>query len=248
MIMHKKLSAIAFFSLLLVLSGCATTKQHSYEDAGVHSYDPYEGFNRRIFSFNNGLDKYFLKPVTKGYRYITPDIVETGVSNFFSNLLEVRNAVNALLQGKGGDAVNYTGRFLFNTTLGIGGLFDVASEAGIEKGDGEDFGQTLATWGVGSGPYIVLPLFGPSNIRDGIGIPVDMYTDPVNYIDDKPLRNGLTLLEIIDTRAKLLDSEKLLSGDRYVFMRDAYLQRREYLINDGDIEDTFGSDDTEEDF
>jgi phospholipid-binding lipoprotein MlaA len=230
--------------LALVLSGCATT-QKGTEPAStpkVVNADPFEGFNRAIFSFNSGVDSYFLKPVTHGYRFITPDFVETGVSNFFSNLLEVRNMVNALLQGKGADAANYGARFLFNTTIGIAGLFDPATTLGIEKSDGEDFGQTLGTWGVKSGPYLVLPFLGPSNIRDGLSIPIDAYTDPVTYLESSHARNGLTLLEIIDLRSRLLATEKLLSGDRYVFIRDAYLQRRDYLVKDGVVEDTFGTD------
>jgi phospholipid-binding lipoprotein MlaA len=230
--------------LALVLSGCTTTQKgtESVDTPKVVNADPFEGFNRAIFSFNSGVDSYFLKPVTHGYRFITPDFVETGVSNFFSNLLEVRNMLNALLQGKGADAANYGARFLFNTTIGIGGLFDPATSLGIEKNDGEDFGQTLGAWGIKSGPYIVLPFLGPSNIRDGLSIPLDAYADPVTYLESSHARNGLTLLEIIDLRSKLLETEKLLSGDRYVFIRDAYLQRRDYLVNDGVVEDTFGTD------
>ena len=194
------------------------------------------------------MDKYFLKPVTKGYKYVTPDFVEDRVSSFFSNLLELGNIFNAILQGKGKDAAHYSGRFLFNTTFGIAGLFDVANEMGLEKTDSEDFGQTLGAWGVGSGPYIVLPFLGPSTLRDGLGLPVDAYTDPVTHLDHVPTRNALTFTEIVDTRAKLLSSEELISGDRYVFIRDAYLQRREYLVKDGEVEDTFGIEDPKGDF
>lgn len=250
--MDNKKNLLIILSLVLLATGCASTQQQATADHEEKQYqhpaDPYEGFNRTVYGFNHAVDHYFLKPVTQGYRYVTPDIVETGVSNFFSNLLEIRNAVNALLQGKGAKAANYTGRFLFNSTFGVGGLIDVASKAGIEKTNGEDFGQTLGTWGVKSGPYLMLPLLGPSNIRDGLSIPADMYLDPVTYVDEQPLSSGLTLLEIIDTRAKFLGQEKLLSGDRYVFIRDAYLQRREYLIQDGVVEDTFGNDDIDEDF
>lgn len=233
-IMTTRLLLLAF--LTAVLAGCATS-----QSGADRSVDPYEGFNRKVYGFNNGVDKYFLKPVTKTYRFITPDFVEKGVSNFFSNLLEIRNILNALLQGKGGKAVDYSGRFVFNSTIGLGGLFDVASPMGIEKTEGEDFGQTLGAWGVGSGPYIVLPFLGPSNVRDGVSLPVDIYADPVTYLESSHARNGLTFLEIVDTRAKLLETEKLLTGDRYVFIRDAYLQRRNYLVNDGEVEDTFGT-------
>lgn len=242
--MTTRLLLLAF--LATILAGCAATpkgQQTQKEEKRVSAnIDPYEGFNRSIFGFNNGVDRYFLKPVTQGYRFVTPDFVETGVSNFFSNLLEIRNFFNALLQGKGGDAANYGGRFLVNSTVGIGGLFDPARPIGLQKGDGEDFGQTLGAWGLKSGPYIVLPFLGPSNIRDGLSIPVDVALDPVTYLEGSRSKNGLNLLEIVDTRAKLLETEKLLSGDRYVFIRDAYLQRRNYLVKDGVVEDTFGTD------
>lgn len=243
-IMATRLLLLAI--LTMVLAGCATTQQEVASDNSSSAEqktadtDPYEGFNRTIFGFNNGVDTYFLKPVTKAYRFVAPEFVEQGVSNFFGNLLEVRNILNAVLQGKGSKAATYTGRFLLNSTVGIGGLFDPATAVGIEKADGEDFGQTLATWGVESGPYIVLPFFGPSNVRDGLSIPVDMYADPVTYLEDTPSRDGLHFLEIVDARSKLLDAENLLTGDKYIFIRDAYLQRRQYLIKDGEVKDTFG--------
>ncbi|ODS23004.1 hypothetical protein AB835_11165 [Candidatus Endobugula sertula] len=201
-----------------------------------------------MYSFNNTLDTYFLKPVSQGYRYVTPDFVETGISNLFSNLGEMSNIFNAALQGKGERVAHYTGRFLFNSTIGLGGLFDVADAIGIEKINGEDFGQTLGTWGVESGPYLVLPFLGPSTIRDGFSIPVNTYTDPVTYIDHVPTRNRVLFVKTVDTRAKLLKVEELISGDRYLFMRDAYLQRREFLINDGEVQDTFGEEEPQGDF
>jgi len=188
------------------------------------------------------VDTYFLKPVAQGYQFVMPDVAETGVSNFFSNLLEIRNIINSLLQGKGEKAANSTGRFIFNSTIGLAGLFDVAGGIGLEKQGGEDFGQTLGAWGVESGSYLILPLLGPATVRDGVGIPVDMYLDPVNYHDQSSVRDKLTALKVIDIRAGLLDAEKLITGDKYVFMRDAYLQRREYLVKDGEVKDTFGSD------
>ena len=228
--------------LLPFMVACASTSQVGTDSAAEEQVnrDPYEGFNRAIFSFNNGIDKIFLKPVAKGYRFVTPDLAEAGVSNFFSNLLEVRNVVNAGFQGKGEKTLTYTWRFIINSTFGLLGLFDVASEMGLETEGGEDFGQTLATWGVNSGPYIVMPFFGPSTLRDGVATPVDAYLDPANYVDHRATRNALTLTKIISTRASLLDTESLLSGDKYVFIRDAYLQRRDYLINDGEVEDSFG--------
>lgn len=223
---------------VLGLLACASTPPGNNDNRS--SIDPYEGFNRAIFAFNNGLDTYFMKPIAQGYRYVTPNFVETGVSNFFSNLLEVRNVFNAGLQGKGHKVLHYTGRFLINSTFGILGLFDIAHPMGLEKTEGEDFGQTLATWGIGSGPYVVLPFLGPSTIRDSIGIPVDAYVDPINYLDHVRTRNSLTAGELVDKRVSLLDAEELISGDSYIFIRDAYLQRRNYLVEDGQVDDSFG--------
>ena len=231
-----------FVTAFLLLSGCASQPEGKGQDQYAHAIDPYENFNRSMFRFNDGVDSYFLKPVAQGYKFVMPDIAEKGVSNFFSNLLEIRNIINALLQGKGEKAANSTGRLIFNSTIGVAGLFDVAGGLGLQKQDGEDFGQTLGAWGVESGSYLVLPLLGPATVRDGIAIPIDMYVDPVGYHEQDSVRTGLTVLEVVDIRAGLLEAEKLLTGDKYVFMRDAYLQRREYLVKDGEVEDTFGTD------
>lgn len=204
--------------------------------------DPWEGFNRAVFRFNDTADRWVLKPVAVSYRQITPIFVQTGVSNFFGNLREVTNTTNSILQWKWGQAGNDAGRFLINTTVGIAGLFDVAEHMGLEPSDGEDFGQTLATWGMPSGPYLVVPLFGPSTLRDGPARAVDYYTDPISYVDHTATRNSLYFTNMIQRRAGLLKAEMLLQGDRYVLLRDAYLQRREYLIKDGELEDDFGGD------
>jgi len=219
-------------ALLLVASVGAVAAEH--EDDQVN--DPFEGFNRVMFAFNDTVDTYALKPVAKGYKFITPDFIETGVSNFFDNLGEITNIVNNGLQGKFADAGNDTLRFTLNSTIGVLGLFDVASEFGLEEHD-EDFGQTLGVWGVSSGPYVVLPLLGPTTVRDGAGLVADYYTDPVSYVDDNGDRNALILTRLVDTRARLLASESLISGDRYSFIRDAYLQRRDFAISDGEIDD-----------
>ena len=146
------------------------------------------------------------------------------------------------MQWKWGQAGNDTGRFLLNTTFGVVGIFDVARSAGLNKSEGEDFGQTLAVWGVGQGPYLVLPFLGPSTLRDGAGLPVDWYSIPAVYVEPQRLQNTLYGLDLVQIRAGLLDLESLATGDRYLFLRDAYLQRREHLINDGEVEDEFGSD------
>lgn len=218
-----------------------TTAAVSRADDGAKPKDPWEGFNRGVFAFNEGFDRYLMKPVTKGYRFIAPKPVEIGVSNFFDNLWEVNNILNDVLQWKWGQAANDTGRLLLNSTLGIAGLFDVASHLGLPESEGEDFGQTLAVWGVGQGPYLVLPVFGPSTVRDGSArIIVDATVYPLSSIDHVPTRNQLWALNLIDLRSELLDAEGFISGDRYVFIRDAYLNRRDYLIKDGAVEDDFG--------
>lgn len=207
--------------------------------------DPWEGFNRRVFVFNETLDRFAIKPAAQGYDAITPDLVQTGVGNFFSNLGELRTALNSALQWKWGNAGIATGRFVINSTLGVGGLLDIASDAGI-SGREEDFGQTLGWWGVDRGPYLVLPLLGPSTVRDTAGLPVDAYTYPLTYVEEDKVRIGLRVLQVIDLRASLLDQEELIRGDRYSFIRDTWLQRRRFEVNDGELgADPFASDDFE---
>ena len=172
--------------------------------------------------------------------------MQRGVGNFFGNLREVTNSFNSVLQWKWGQASNDAGRFVVNSTVGVVGLFDVAEHWGLEANEGEDFGQTLAVWGVPSGPYVVLPLLGPSTVRDVPGRVVDVYTDPMYYIDHDPTRYIFVFSDLVQSRASLLEAESLLKGDRYVLLRDAYLQRREYLINDGELEDDFGAEEVEE--
>ena len=201
--------------------------------------DPIEGVNRAVFNVNEGLDKYLLKPIARGYTAVMPDFAEKRVSNVFENLDEITNILNDLLQGKVKQAGNDTGRFLINTTFGLAGMFDVAEKMGLEKNEGEDFGQTLAAWGVGEGPYLMLPFLGPSTLRDAPSRLVDSFTDPVSYMDHVPTRNTTRGVDIVSTRAELLELEEIISGDKYLFIRDVYLQRREYLVNDGQIEDDF---------
>lgn len=205
------------------------------------TYDPYEGVNRYIHNVNMTLDGWILKPTARAYRYITPDPLEQAVTNFFSNLGEVRSVANSLLQAKGEKSIEHTGRFVINSTFGLFGLIDLATPLGITPVGGEDFGQTLGHWGVGTGPYIVLPLLGPSNVRDGASrLTVDPYFNPVGYVSDEASRLTLSGMDIINTRASLLEAEKLLQGDKYVLFRDTFTQRREYLVNDGKVDDGFG--------
>ena len=204
--------------------------------------DPWEKFNRKMFSFNEGADKYFLKPLTTVYMHITPKFFRRGVGNVLSNVMEVPSALNGVLQGNLRGAAHDTGRLLVNSTLGLAGILDVAQYMNLRKTDEEDFGQTLAVWGVKSGPYLVLPLLGPSNVRDTTATPVDWYTDPKTYIEDIPTRNAVSALSILNTRESLMELEKNISGDKYVFFREAYLQHRNFVINNGKVEDTFGED------
>lgn len=238
-----------FLMLVAVLAACASNpqkgerfKDEGFDAAAIPEKDPWEGFNRKVFTFNDTLDRFFLKPVAKSYRFVTPDFVETGIGNFFNNVGEVPNTFNNALQWKWGKVGTSTGRLLINTTLGIGGLFDVARHAGLPKQDSESFGQTLSYWGVSSGPYVMLPFLGPMTMTDAVAMPLDWLVDPRSYADNTRVRYGVTAVSIVHGRASLLDAEKLISGDKYVFIREAYLQRREYLVNDGQVEDDFGSD------
>lgn len=196
--------------------------------------DPWEGFNRAMFSFNDTLDVYFLKPIAKGYKNVTPEFMQTGVSNFFSNIGEISNLTNSGLQGKKNAFVASTWRFVINSTVGIFGLFDVASSLGVRKYD-EDFGQTLGYWGVSSGPYLVLPFLGPSTVRDAGGTAVDFFNyDPVDELDLNRDQNiGRWSLYVVQKRASFLSAESLIIGDRYSFIRDVYLQNRENEVYDG---------------
>ena len=208
--------------------------------AQAEEADKLEGINRKVFYVNERLDHYVLRPVAVTYTKVIPDPLERGVDNFFSNLGEIGNVVNDVLQGKFKQAGLDSSRFLINTTIGVAGLFDVAARAGIEKNEGEDFGQTLAVWGVGEGPYLMLPLIGPSTLRDAPSKFVDSLTSPLSYVDDVLARNSARALDLLATRASLLEYDEIISGDKYLFVRDVYLQRNRYLVNDGAIEDDFG--------
>lgn len=220
----RALMSVSLLSLLL-LSGCATTNPR----------DPLEPMNRAIYQFNEGVDTVLFRPLAEGYRAVLPEFVRNSISSFFSNINDVLVALNNLLQGKVTDAATDVGRVLMNSTLGLGGLFDIASNLGVEKHN-EDFGQTLGRWGVGDGPYLVLPLLGPSNLRDTLGRVVDGKADPIGYMHDVRWRNSLWATRFVNTRAELLDTSKIIETaalDPYEFVRDAYIQRRRNLIYDG---------------
>ncbi|WP_122518125.1 MlaA family lipoprotein [Pseudomonas syringae] len=200
--------------------------------------DPWEGVNRAIFRFNDVVDTYTLKPLAKGYQYVAPQFVEDGVHNFFNNIGDVGNLANDVLQAKPAAAGVDTARLIFNTTFGLLGFIDVGTHMGLQRND-EDFGQTLGHWGVGSGPFVVIPLLGPSTVRDAFAKIPDTYTTPYRYIDHVPTRNTALGVNLVDTRASLLSAERMISGDRYTFIRNAYLQNREFKVKDGQVEDDF---------
>ena len=221
---------------LAVLSGCATAPGKAAD-----ARDPWEGMNRSVYSFNDKLDQVALKPLAKAYVNVVPSPVRTGVNNFFGNLGDVWTATNSLLQFKGQAAVETAMRVVINTTFGLGGLLDVATEMRLPKRK-EDFGQTLAHWGMPSGPYVVLPVLGPSTLRDTAALPLDMKADLVQEVPDVATRNTLTALHVTDTRAGLLqavDVVKEAALDPYSFVRDAYLQKRRNDIYDGNPPSNF---------
>ena len=232
--------------LLVGLVGCATAPGRTTEK------DPWEKFNRKMFTFNDTLDHYALKPVATGYKKVTPAWFRTGVGNFFTNAEQPITILNQLLQGKPKASGLDTCRFVVNTVFGVAGLFDVAGRVGLPA-DNEDFGQTLAVWGVPSGPFLVLPFFGPSTLRDGPAKIVDFYSNGLHYIDVSTAEEwGLRAFSVVDTRARLLGTDATLESayDKYSVLRSVWIQRREYMIFDGnppeqpleDILDDSGTD------
>jgi len=210
--------------------------------------DPFERFNRKVFAFNETMDKWVVLPVAKGYRAVTPEFLDRGISNFFDNLLMVPAVANSLLVGELEQALRGTGRFLVNSTVGLLGFVDVATDLGIETVEA-DFGGTLAQWGLEEGPYVVVPFLGGRNVRDLVGMVPDYYLHPVSYIEDDTARYGLRGLDLVDIRADLIDLEEVISGDRYIFLRDAYLQSRRASLGEGTgIEDLDASGFTEDDW
>jgi len=220
-----------FIILLVANAGCATTGGGNYDDPR----DPFEGFNRGVYRFNEEFDEWLAKPVARTYQKVLHQEIRTRIGNFFSNLADPLIGVNNFLQGKFEDGVNDWARFAFNSTFGLLGIHDVASEWGFEKHN-EDFGQTFGRWGAGPGPYLILPLLGSSTLRDGLGTGLDIYLDPMGDVRPINLRNSLIVLRATNLRADLLEASRILEEaalDKYVFQRDAYLQRRRSLIYDG---------------
>lgn len=219
-------SALIALTVAGLLGGCATSGNPK---------DPIEGFNRAMFAFNEGVDAAVIKPVAQGYDAVVPSPIQTGVTNFFSNIADLFIGINNLLQGKPGQAASDISRLAINSTMGVLGLIDVATGVGIEKHD-EDFGQTFGRWGVGDGAYVVVPIFGPRTVRDTVGLVLDVAADPVGHLDHVPTRNTLQAVRIVDTRANMLPADKVIEEaalDKYSYVRDGYLQRRRNLIHDG---------------
>jgi phospholipid-binding lipoprotein MlaA len=221
--------AVALATLLLA----ACTSQPLKPD----QRDPLEKLNRSMYTLNDGLDRAIARPVARTYRRITPAIVQTGVSNFWSNVNYPTTIVNEFLQGKPRAGLSDLARFLLNTVAGVGGLLDPATAAGLDRND-EDFGQTLGKWGVPAGPYLMLPLLGPSSIRDGTGRIADRYSDPVNYLEHWEWRYGLDGFRLLERRARLLPVTDTLQDvyDPYAFIRNAYFQQRDYAVHDGNVD------------
>ena len=230
---HRHVSGLLLVVALALAAGCATNGPPSGERE-TNPADPWEPMNRRIHGFNSSLDKYTAKPIAKGYEKVIPEPMRRGVRNFSNNLRGPLHIINNLLQGQAGDGASETGRFLVNSTVGILGLFDVASAMGMEKHN-EDFGQTLAVWGVPDGPFVMIPFAGPQTLRDALAWPLDFLVDPLFHYENASVRDKLYAVRLVDLRARYLPLEELLedSYDEYVTIREAYLQNRRFQIYDG---------------
>ena len=226
--MKTWIRAIAFAAAATLLTGCAM---------GPTKSDPFEPFNRAMYAIHEPIDANVVRPAVQAYVDYTPRVLRLAISNVFNNIDDLFSGINGLLQGKPEKAGNDFGRVLINTGFGFGGLIDIASDAGIERGN-EDFGQTFGVWGFRQGPYLFVPLFGPSTVRDGTGTVIRSYLGPVGYVSDVRWRNVIYGVGAVDQRAQALDASSMVDKaalDRYTFIRRAYLQRREYLVNDGKL-------------
>ena len=219
----------------------------SFPIFGEEIDDPFEDLNRDIFIFNEKLDEKLLKPAALTYRKVTPQFARSGVTNFFNNLEEIDTTINQVLQGEIKYAFNDASRFVINSTIGLLGLIDVASKMGLERHE-EDFGQTLGVWGFNSGPYIMLPFLGPSNPRDLLSRPISSFLSGTFAMEDNDVKLTLIGIDALETRERLLDAETLIIGDKYIFVKDAYVQSREYEINNGSTENDEFLDDMDDIF
>ena len=232
--MHRTAPALLLVIACLTLFGCASLPPNSKRDPR----DPWERMNRTTFKVNMALDHAIARPVARTYEKVTPRQVRTGVSNFMDNLFYPVTMVNDVLQLKFKPFAQATGRFVLNTTVGVGGLFDPASQVGLPKNE-EDLGQTFGYWGAGPGPYFVIPILGPSDVRDGIGKIGDGWMSPLSYVNNNYVRYGVYGVSLVDTRYRLLPQDKLLDEayDPYTLLKNAYLQRRQYQVTDGQLSD-----------
>jgi phospholipid-binding lipoprotein MlaA len=234
----------------LFLAGCASAPSSDGEEAPARAqYDPLEPLNRGLYNINDAFDRVTLKPIARGYKAVVPDFARRGVTNFSRNLFTPRSAVNNFLQGKPGPGFSELGRFIINSTLGIGGLIDVASAQGMPEYD-EDFGQTLAAWGIPEGPYLFIPILGPNTLLDAVSTPIDIVSDPLYHYDNSSVRDKVYGLRVIDLRMRLLTAEQLLedSKDPYLTLRESYLQNRRFQVYDGNPPSTEEEDDLFEEF
>lgn len=231
-LLRKRTSRWGVLVVLVMLQACAAVPHKDPRD-------PLESWNRGVFSFNDSVDRAVVKPVATAYQKILPHWVRTGIGNFFANLDDVWSMVNNALQLRGRDTADSFGRVMVNTTMGLGGILDVAGEMGMERHPA-NFGLTLGRWGVGPGPFVVLPLLGSSTLRDALALPVDRQGNLLNELQDVPTRDALTILNVVDTRATYLRAGEVVEGaalDKYSFTRDAYLQRRRNQVYDGNPPD-----------
>jgi len=234
----RQLGLPSLAALLLALGGCAGNPTNGADDEAQAvvrvEYDPLEPLNRGMYAFNDAIDRATLKPIARGYKAVVPDFARRGVTNFSQNLLTPRSVVNNFLQGKPGRGFSELGRFIINSTFGLGGLIDVATAQGMAVHD-EDFSQTLAVWGIPDGPYLFIPFLGPNTLLETVTLPVDLLSDPLAHYDNASVRDKIYVLRVIDVRARLLTAEKLLedSKDPYLTLRESYLQNRRFQIYDG---------------
>jgi phospholipid-binding lipoprotein MlaA len=233
------------FSRLILLLLLTVGSPFALAQEEPKNIDPLESINRPLFVFNDGVDKYLIRPLAVGYDYVLPAPAKRGMGNFFANLWDANAVVNSVLQGRFTGAAHGAGRFVVNSTLGLLGFMDVATKMGISPYR-TDFGHTLAIWGVPSGPYVMVPFFGPRTFRSGTGSVFDAYVSVQAYAGSVRVRNTLWGLEVIDGRSRFLQVDELLTGDRYIFVRDAYLQQREMFVNDGVVTDSFSDYEDEE--
>jgi phospholipid-binding lipoprotein MlaA len=240
---NQKIILSMLIGITISLSGCATTGVVTEQQNSSNKDDPYENFNRKMFGFNDTVDDYVAKPVSDAYKWVTPQFMQTGVFNFFSNLKNINVVINDVLQGKFAQSAHDSGRFALNTTLGLGGFLDVGKDVGLEQNE-EDFEQTLAVWGVPRGSYLVLPLLGPTTVRGIPGAAFDSAANPANYVG-LPVQ----LISLLNTRANAEGSLKFIDEaalDPYVFTRESFLQWRNNLATDGKAEATSDVDDYED--